>query len=1019
MRVIGRQHELDVIRRHLDDARAGKSGALLLVGEAGIGKTTLLDAARSLASDFRCLSTRGFESESAFAYAGLLQLLNPVRDLLDEVPEAQAAALRVALGWSSAEAGVDGFLGAAATLSLLAAAAVPGPVLVLVDDFHWLDHESASAITFAARRLGSDAVAFVLNARTDSVAPGLVQGLSVIELTGLSAADASRLVASDVAAPVADRLAAGTRGNPLALLEVSQRLTPAQRVGAAPLPDPLPVGDRLQVVFESLLTGLSPDAWRAVLLLALDQTGTATTAASALDEATERGVLVVDDQGHRFRHPLLRTAVLLLATRAQQREAHHALADSLPADAPSRAWHLAAASVGPDDDLADELARVAEGDRVRLGHAAASSALERSAQLTRDPAKAAERMAAAAEDAFLSGDLARTRTLATNVLSRSASDPARGHVLFTLGVVEQYAGSVPRSADHLSAACAVLEGAPLVRALTELAMARFRLNDFGGVAQCAKRIDAVADLTDPEQRLPALFTGGVARVLAGDHEAAQPMLREATNLALSEELRHDPRALLMMALAAGFAGNVGEVLAKGAARVDDVRRRGAVGVLVPILAVTAAGRSWVGDHAGAFADAGEAAELAEHLGYAADASVAVELLAWQSAARGLHDDARQNLARARVLIDRAGTTSVAAHHAVTSAFCALCRSDLIEVVEILEARIAADGGRGEMGEPLGVAPFLVEAYVGLGRTADAVALTEQYADATPSSAPSWAKALVLRCRGLTASGTATAQDAFEMALEAHQGVSDPFESARTRLLLGARLRRDGQRVAAREQLRVAHDAFARMELTHWASQAAAELAATGANARPRGTGTDQPLTSQETRVALLVAEGRSNREVAAALFLSPKTIERHLGSVFRKRGFKSRTELASAYARMPVPTSRITARSRSRPPARSPPPRADPRTRGRAPARDRRGTGPPRPAGRRPPPGRRPRRVSPRRPCRCGGSGTALRRAGPSTGPTRGRASRSGRRRLGRGRAASIQPSPGGCPRGGRSTRGC
>ncbi len=141
----------------------------------------------------------------------------------------------------------------------------------------------------------------------------------------------------------------------------------------------------------------------------------------------------------------------------------------------------------------------------------------------------------------------------------SASDPARGHVLFTLGVVEQYAGSVPRSADHLSAACAVLEGAPLVRALTELAMARFRLNDFGGVAQCAKRIDAVADLTDPEQRLPALFTGGVARVLAGDHEAAQPMLTEATTLALSEELRHDPRALLLMALAAGFAGNVGEV----------------------------------------------------------------------------------------------------------------------------------------------------------------------------------------------------------------------------------------------------------------------------------------------------------------------------------------------------------------------------------------------------------------------------------------------------------------------------
>ena len=225
-------------------------------------------------------------------------------------------------------------------------------------------------------------------------------------------------------------------------------------------------------------------------------------------------------------------------------------------------------------------------------------------------------------------------------------------------------------------------------------------------------------------------------------------------------------------------------MAQGAGRVDDVRRRGAVGVLVPILAITAAGRSWLGDHAGAFADAGEAAELAEHLGYAADASVAVELLAWQSAARGLHDDARQALARARVLTDRAGTTSVAAHHAVTAAFCALCRSDLTEVVDILEARIDADGGRGEMGEPLGVAPFLVEAYGGLGRTADAVALTQRYADVTPSSAPSRAKALVLRCRGLTAPDAASAREAFEKALRAHQDAADPFESARP--LLGAR-----------------------------------------------------------------------------------------------------------------------------------------------------------------------------------------------------------------------------------------
>jgi DNA-binding CsgD family transcriptional regulator len=213
------------------------------------------------------------------------------------------------------------------------------------------------------------------------------------------------------------------------------------------------------------------------------------------------------------------------------------------------------------------------------------------------------------------------------------------------------------------------------------------------------------------------------------------------------------------------------------------------------------------------------------------------------------DDARRALEQARALTDRAGTTSVHAHQAITAAFCALCLGDLTETSALLEARITADGGIGSMGEPLGVAPDLVEAYVGLGRTTDAAAL-----------AP------------------------------------DAFEAARTRLLYGARLRRAGQRVAAREQLRAALDAFTAMDLTAWAQRAADELDATGATARPRRPLASEPLTSQETRVALLVARGLPNREIAAALLLSPKTVEHHLASVFRKRGFRSRTEVAAAFA---------------------------------------------------------------------------------------------------------------------------
>jgi DNA-binding CsgD family transcriptional regulator len=275
--------------------------------------------------------------------------------------------------------------------------------------------------------------------------------------------------------------------------------------------------------------------------------------------------------------------------------------------------------------------------------------------------------------------------------------------------------------------------------------------------------------------------------------------------------------------------------------------------------------------------------------------VALEMVAWQSAARGQHDDARRALARARELTDVAGTTSVAAHQALTAAFCALCRGDLAETVALLEARLAADGGVGEMGEPLGVAPLLVEAYAGLGRREEAAALTERYAAAAPDAGPV-RDALAARCAGLSDPDDDAAAAAFETALAMHALTGDPFETARTRLLHGSRLRRRGARVASRTELATAADAFAAMELTAWYQRAADELAATGATARPRRQRATEPLTSQETRVALLVAQGCSNKEVAAALFLSPKTVEHHLGSVFRKRGFRSRTELAAAFA---------------------------------------------------------------------------------------------------------------------------
>jgi DNA-binding NarL/FixJ family response regulator len=422
-----------------------------------------------------------------------------------------------------------------------------------------------------------------------------------------------------------------------------------------------------------------------------------------------------------------------------------------------------------------------------------------------------------------------------------------------------------------------------------------KLNDVAGVVECAARIEEAADYNDPEQRMLSDFTRGLAASLTGDLAAGQGLLRDVTERIALPPLRDDPRSLLFLGLATGYLGDPREAMALGSHQLSQVRNRGALGLLVPALALFAAARAWLGDHAGAFADAGEAAELGEQLGYAADAAVAVELVAWQSAARGLHEDARTALERARALTDRAGTTGFAAHQALTAAFCALCRADPAAAVSLLEARVAADGGVGSMGEPLGVAPDLVEAYLAVGRRDKAIAMAERFAAVTPPAAPPWLRALVARCRGLTADDDETAAEAYEAALAAHAEAPDVFETARTHILYGARLRRSGQRVKAREQLRTAQDAFAEMDLTAWVLRAADELAATGAKPRTRRPQLTEPLTSQETRVALHAAKGMSNKEIAAALFLSPKTVEHHLSSVYRKRGFRSRAELAGPF----------------------------------------------------------------------------------------------------------------------------
>ena len=906
---MGREPELLRIDRLLADARGARTSAVLLEGGSGVGKSALLRAAVDRADGFTVVAARGVESEAALAHACLLELLSPLRGRIDEVPAGQASALSAALGWSRDGGPGDRFLIGAGTLSLLAAAAGAGPVLVVVDDAQWIDAESRAALLFAVRRMHDDPVAFLLAQRAG------IRSLpddDVVPVADLPLPAAEALLSPRLTGPVVRRLVEQIGGNLLALLEVAARLSPAQRTGSAPLPAPLPMGPRLAEVFEPDLAALSTGAQAALLLLAAAGDGRAshvtaaletlgiTTGAGAMDEAQRERLVVRDGDALSFRHPLVRTAVWHRADPARRRAAHRALADTaLAGDDVTRLWHRAQAADGRDDDLADALVDVADRARVQRGFAASSAALERAASLTTDATRAAERLAAAVADAAVSGEVERTRSLAARLLRGEAGAAARAQTLHVLGVLEEHAGSVPAAVGLLREAALDAEGAARTWTLTELLLAQHRMGDVPGMRSTADLIAPDLDAPDARRATLAAWVRGSALVQGGEPDLGRSLLQRAVERMDGEPvLREDPRFLVLFILGHAWLGDAHAAAPSIERRIRVARERGALGVLVAALSMTAHGRAEIlGDHTGAFADAGEAVELAEHLQYVADAAPATELLAWQYAARGRPDLARTHLDRARTLLDRAGTTEVAAHQALTAAFCALCRGDLAETAGLLEARLAADGGVGALGEPLGVAPLLVEAYTGLGRGAEAGALAARYAEVSRGGPPATA-ALVARCRALTTPAPGEAEAAFEEALAHHAATPDGFEGPHTRLLYGAWLRRSGRRTDARRQLEAAAVRFAAMDLSYWAQRAEAELRATGLSARPRRPLPVEPLTPQETRIAGLAAQGLSNRDIAAAVFLSPKTVEHHLSRVYRKRGLRSRTQLVREFPAM-------------------------------------------------------------------------------------------------------------------------
>lgn len=922
--IVGREEELDEVAAALAAARAGRTSVLVWEGVAGVGKTALLDAAADMAPDFRRLHTVGTEVDLTAAYAALHDLVSPLRGELSALPPPQRAALDSALGWSTATAGgVDPDTGAAsrhlvsaATLSLLAAAATRAPVLVLVDDLQWIDAESLHPVTFAARRMRHDAVVFLMTRRVSTDADQAV-GLPRRELAGLRPAAAAALLAGSAAERVVTALVESTGGNPLALIEAIRGLTPEQRRGSAALPQQLPVAHHLRAAFDAAVRDLSPAARWGVGVLALRGDSTAGPvvdalrsrgydADAAIAEAEAAGLVDADQGRLTFRHPVHRAAAARSLTPADRRAAHAALAAALADGDPLESVrHAAQACVGHDDDLAERVEAVATAERIRGGFASASALLEHASRLRSTSTEAARCRASAVEDALLAGDVAGVRRLVPEVLGMTPDPPARGLTLLCQGMLEQFTGSVPESERVLRDAVTCADGLVRLRALTELARVGYRLGSRATVDEAADWMARVADLTDPEQLMMVRHAQASALGFAGRMaEARGPMVEALTILETHPRLRDDPAYLLHALLAAAWTDDLQAVDAFLARRLQVARTRGAIGLLPLVLSLLAEGAVVAGRHQRAYAWAGEAVELGTELGYAVDLATAHQALAWEEAARGRHDRADASLAEARRLAARAGVLDGAVALHLVEAFAAVCRGDAARVVEILEARIAADGGRLPRGDyELAVAPDLVEAYLALGRRDDAVAVAAQHAALHRHSPSPGVRADVARLAGMLAADDASAEVAFAEAHEAHVSGSDPFAAARTRLLHGARLRRAGQRIAAREQLRQAADAFSAMGLDQWAARAGAELDALGLRARRRPA-EGQPLTSQEVRVGLLIAQGLSNREIAAQLFLSPKTVETHVTSLLRKYGLRSRAAVAARFAAMEVAPGR-------------------------------------------------------------------------------------------------------------------
>jgi DNA-binding CsgD family transcriptional regulator len=902
--LLGRLTERAALGQLLEAARGGHSGALVVHGEAGVGKTALLEDAIASAADMHVARVAGIESEMELAYAALQQLCAQMLDGLDRLPDPQREALGVVFGLRVGEA-PDRFLVGLAALSLLADAANKRPLLCVIDDAQWLDRASAQVLAFVARRLFAEQVALVVATREPG---GEFRGLPELAVGGLGDGDARELLASVISQPlderVKERFIAEAGGNPLALLELSQGLTPAALAGALGVTAAPGLLHRLGDSFRQRLEGLPETTQRLLLVAAAEPTGDPVLVwraagrlgieMEAAAPAEAEGLLTI---GVRvtFRHPLVRSATYRAASPEERRAAHRALADATDprADPDRRAWHRAQAAAGPDEEVAAELEHSAGRAQARGGFAAAAAFLERSAALTPGPARRADRALAAAQATSQTGAFGAALGLLAAAQAGPLDELQRAQAALLHGQIA-FGSFRGRDAETLLLTAARLFeplDARLAREtyLDALSAALFagRLPPASGLRDAAETARAAPPPPRPA-RAPDLLLDGLASLTTDGYPAGVPVLKAAVSAFRGDEVSREEglRWLWQACYAAELIWDYDSWDVLSDRHVKLAIQAGALIAMPIALNMRALLDLLAGEFAAAASLITQLAAVTEATGtsIAPYASLVLAALQGRETEAALLIEAGLKDAERR---------AVAHWHTFAQWATAVLYNSLGRYEEALAAAEQASQDSRALPPANWAVVELIEAATRSGAPERAAPALDRLSEMTRASGTDWALGIEARARALVSDGEA-ADRRYREAIDYLGRTHLRVELGRAQLVYGEWLRRQRRIREAREQLHRAYTLFTGVGMEAFAERARAELRATGAQVLKLPTGTPDLLTAQEALIARLASQGASNPQIAAQLFISPATVAYHLGKVFAKLGLSSRSQLARA-----------------------------------------------------------------------------------------------------------------------------